>query len=130
MPTAANKTPPASSHLQPQGYFENQAPPNSRGQTPLARTPDLPSKSPNRPPDNPYRKSRELIENPVSPIDPPTQNFSRPGQSDYRGDSDLAGNPVGGSSRSSGGTLGNLKAAAVGLHVRLPKSNDRRLSFH
>lgn len=63
------------------------------------------------------------MENPVSPVDAPTQNFSYPKGRVSGGDGygngneglDLAGNPVGG--KKSGGTLDNLKAAAVGIHV-------------
>lgn len=74
-------------------------------------TPNVPSKSPNRKSENPYRVSRDAVENPVSPVDGPNSrhNFSYPSRNTLREPDDLT------PKRSSG--IDNLKAAAVGLHV-------------
>ena len=115
MPTAANRlTPPTSQvfdSFDDNRHDNRQPPPVQTG-----RAPDVPERSPNRMADNPYRVSQERMTYPVSPVDPPAQNFSYPHTPQRHGEGlDLAGNPV--SSRTRGSTFENLKQAAVGIHV-------------
>jgi len=110
MPTARDNTPP------PSQVLDNPPRPTETSyDTRPPRIPDVPSRSPNRSSDHMYSRSRERLDNPVSPVDPAAHNFSYPNaRHEPSGSYDLAGNPV---QSGRGGTLDNLKAAAVGIHV-------------
>ena len=76
--------------------------------------PDVPYRNPNRKSgEYPYRKSREIVENPVSPIDGSKHNFSYPSRSN----NNMREGFEDPNDKRPSGTIESLKAAAVGLHV-------------
>lgn len=121
---------PSSTYLSPSAAEPPVSAESSQAHTPpLPIAPDVPARSPQRVSqdmpyrsqhDNPYSRSREAIDNPVSPIDGQRQNFSYPSRGTLREDGTLSPPPPPPplqTQQRGSGTLESLKAAAIGLHV-------------
>lgn len=99
---------------QPNAGVNETTPQSTSPAPPAIPGPEVPYRNPNRKSgEYPYRKSREIVENPVSPIDGSKHNFSYPSRSNNNmreGFDDP-------NDKRPSGTIDSLKKAAVGIHV-------------